>query len=331
MSIRCSNRFITIAALWIVMAWAVSLSGCTKTQRPALRTDLPLTSGAEISPDESRRIENLPAEEVLQRGQLALASGDYRLAAVYFSTVLNKEPESVPACLGLGQAALAAGDYGTARTLIDEVLIVEPDSVPALTARGRILSASGKLDGAIADFSRSLEKEPNNTAVLTELAMTFDRIPERVIEAEPLYRKVLELSPESAAARNNLGFNFLLQGRVEEAVTILSGALALDAKNPRILANLATAYLLKGDKAKALQIFRQTVGEAEAYNNIGYLYMTQSRWDDAEKSFRKALELSPRYYVRAGANLERLHELRIAAKEKQSARGTGKPTVTINH
>jgi Flp pilus assembly protein TadD len=310
-----SNRFITITALSLIAAGTLALSGCAKNQLSPIRADIPLSSAAQISPDESRRLENLPVAEVLQRGRLALASGDYRLAAVYFSTALNKEPKSVPARLGLGQAALAAGDFATAQLLVDEVLVVEPDSVPALTARGRIRSASGKLDGAIADFSRVLTKEPENTALLTELAMTYDRLPERVVEAEPLYRKVLELSPDSAAARNNLGFNFLLQGRVEEAVTILSGALALDGKNPRILANLATAYLLKGDKGKALQIFRQTVGEAEAYNNIGYLYMTQSRWDEAESAFRKALELSPRYYVRAGANLERLHELRVAARD----------------
>jgi Flp pilus assembly protein TadD len=316
MFIRCSNRFISITALSIVTACILGLCGCAKSQLSPIQADLPLSSGAQVSPDESRRMENLPVEEVLQRGKLALANGDYRLAAVYFSTALNKEPKSVAARLGLGQAALAAGDYRSARPLIDEVLRVEPDSVPALTARGRILSASGQLDGAIADFTHALEKAPNNTAVLTELAMCFDRIPERVIEAESLYRKVVELSPDSAAARNNLGFNFLLQARAEEAVTILSGALALDTKNPRILANLATAYLLKGDKGKALQLFRQTVGEAEAYNNIGYLYMTQSRWDEAEISFRKALELSPRYYARAGANLERLQELRVAATEK---------------
>ncbi len=319
MSIFCSNRFLTITALSIVAACTLALSGCAKNKLPPIRADIPLSSGSQISPDESRRLENLPVAEVLQRGRLALANGDYRMAAVYFSTALNKEPQSVPARLGLGQAALAAGDYSNARTLIDEVLSVEPDSVPALTARGRILSASGQLDSAIADFTQALEKEPFNRTVLTELAITFDRMPERVVEAEPLYRKVLELNPDSAAARNNLGFNYLLQGRAEEAVTILSGALALDTKNPRILANLATAYLLKGDKDKALKIFRKTVGEAEAYNNIGYLYMTQSRWDEAESSFRKALELSPRYYPRAGANLERLHELRVAAKEKQSA------------
>ncbi|PKN12402.1 MAG: hypothetical protein CVU69_07930 [Deltaproteobacteria bacterium HGW-Deltaproteobacteria-4] len=321
MSIFCSNRFLTIAALSIIAVCTFGLSGCAKNQLTPIRANIPLSSGAQLSPDESRRMENLPVEELLQRGKLALANGDFQLAAVYFSTALTKEPQSIPARLGLGQAALAAGNYSSARTLIEEVLSVEPDSVPALTARGRILSASGQLEGAIADFTQALQKAPNNTTTLTELAMTYDRMPERVVEAEPLYRKVLELSPDLAAARNNLGFNYLLQGRAEEAVTILSGALALDTKNSRILANLATAYLLKGDKDKALKIFRQTVGEAEAHNNIGYLYMTQSRWDEAEKAFRKALELSPRYYVRAGANLERLQELRVAATEKRSAPG----------
>ena len=319
MSIRCSNRFIAIAALLIIAICALSLGGCTKTPLPPIRTDLPLAGDTQLSPEEGRRIENLSVNELLQRGDLACANSDFQLATIYFSKALNKEPKSAPARLGLSRVALAAGDYPTARTLIDEVLNVEPDSVPALTARGRILREQGHLDVAIADFSRALEKGPDNIAVMAELAMTFDRIPEKVVEAEQLYRKVLELAPDSAAARNNLGFNFLLQGRAEEAVTILSGALALDAKNPRILANLAAAYLLKRDKAKALQIFKQAVGEAEAYNNIGYLYMSQSRWDEAENAFRKALELSPRYYVRAGANLERLRELRIAATEKHSA------------
>lgn len=319
MSLRRNDCFSLDLVLVLVAVCAFSCSGCAKSQLSPIRADLPLASGAELSMEESRRMENLPLDEVLQRGQVTLANGDNRLAAVYFSAALNKEPQSVPARLGLGQAALAAGDYKSARILIDEVLVVEPDSVPALTARGRILSAQGQLDAAIADFTHALEKAPDNIAALTELAMTFDRMPARVVEAEPLYRKVLDLSPESAAARNNLGFNFLLQGRAEEAVTILAEGLMFDTKNPRILANLATACLLKGDKAKALQVFRQAVGEAEAYNNIGYLYMTQSRWDEAESAFRKALELSPRYYARAGANLERLHELRIVAKERTSA------------
>lgn len=318
MSIRRNGRFIKITTLLILAVGALALSGCTKTQRPPLRTDLSLGSGEKIESEEDRRIENLPAKEVLKLGQLALAQSDHQLAAVYFRSTLNKEPASVPARLGLAQIALATGDYRAARTLIDAVLLAEPDSVPALTTRGRISREEGKFDNAIADFSRCREKAPDNITLLTELALTFDRIPERVIDAEPLYRKIVELGPDSAAARNNLGFNVLLQGRADEAATILSGALALDAKNPRILANLATAFLLKGDKSKALQLFKQTMNEAEAYNNIGYLYMTQSRWDEAESALRKALELSPRYYVRAGANLERLQELRVAAREKQN-------------
>lgn len=318
MSILHTDRLISITLLSIIAICALTLSGCTTSQLPPVRAELPLGSEDKVLPEESRRLENLPAGEVLQLGHQALGNGDHQLASVYYRTVLNKDPASTPARLGLAQTTLETGDYNAAKTLLDAILRVDPDSVPALMMRGRTLRELGKLDAAIADFSHSREKAPNNSAVLTELAMTFDRIPERISEAEPLYRKVLELSPDSASARNNLGFNFLLQGRAEEAATILSGALALDAKNSRILANLATAYLLLGNKNKALQLFKQTVDEAEAYNNIGYLYMTQSRWDEAETALRKALELRPRYYARAGANLARLQELRIAAREKRN-------------
>lgn len=319
MSRQFSHGFCSIALLSFLAATALNIAGCSKSTLPAIRAELPLDSAAQLSPGESRSIKDLPASELLQRGGLSLANADFRLAAVYFSGALDKDPKSVPARLGLGQAALAAGDERTARTLIDQVLTVDPDSVPALTARGRIQRNQGHLPGAIADFTRSLEMTPENAVLMTDLAMTYDRLPEQVLQAEALYRRVLELNPDSAAARNNLGFNCLLQNRAGEAVAILSGALALDSKNPRILANLAAAYLLNGDPAKALKLFRQAVGEAEAHNNIGYLYMTQSRWDDAESSFNKALELSPRYYHRAGANLERLHELRVAAEDRHPA------------
>jgi len=84
----------------------------------------------------------------------------------------------------------------------------------------------------------------------------------------------------------------------------------MDPQNPRILNNLATAYLFSGNEGQALQLFRRVVGEAEAYNNIGFLYLSQKQWDKAEAAFNRAQEVNPRYYQRASRNLETLREAR---------------------
>jgi hypothetical protein len=38
--------------------------------------------------------------------------------------------------------------------------------------------------------------------------------------------------------------------------------------------------------------------------------MTRGKWDEAEKAFKRALDLKPVFYVRAHENLERLKRIR---------------------
>lgn len=287
----------------------LALSACTQSEmqlRPKANLSPELTREA----NGTRSLEDFPVAELLQRGNMALNEGNTSLAQTHFTLALEKDPESAAAQLGLAQVVLAAGDRHSARALVEQALKKEPDNGAALTLRGRILRDQGSLDAAAADFSRALLDSPDNPLFLSELAITYDRGPRRIAEAETLYRRVVELLPESPGALNNLGFNLLLQGRPTDAVPILSAALSLDPKNTRILGNLATAYLLRGDEDKALTLFRRSVGEAKAYNNLGYLYMTQGRWSEADLAYTKALETSPSFYVRADANRKTLQALR---------------------
>jgi Flp pilus assembly protein TadD len=128
--------------------------------------------------------------------------------------------------------------------------------------------------------------------------------------AELLHQKFISLRPDNPSGYNNLGFNYLLQGRYTDAIPLFSRALALEPANMRSKNNLATAFLLNNQEVRALQLFEDTLGKPAAYNNIGYLYMTQGNWDKAEKAFKKALELNPVFYPRAQQNLDRLNSLR---------------------
>lgn len=292
------------------------LTGALLTLSACTQSEMQLRPKASLSPELTREaagirsLEDFSVTELLQRGNMALNEGNTRVAQTHFTLALEKEPESVAAQLGLARVVLANGDRHSARALVGQVLKKEPDNVTALIVRGRILRDQGELEAAAADFSLALLRSPDDPLFLTELAITYDRNPKRIADAETLYRRVVELLPESPGARNNLGFNLLLQGRPADAAPILSSALSFDPKNARILGNLATAHLLRGDEDKALTLFRRSVGEAKAYNNVGYLYMTQGRWSEAELAYTKALELSPSFYVRADANRKTLQALR---------------------
>lgn len=86
-------------------------------------------------------------------------------------------------------------------------------------------------------------------------------------------------------------------------------------QDKRIKNNLASAYILSGNERQGLAFFENTVGQAGAYNNLGYIYLVQKDYKNAEKAFTKALELSPSYYIKAGKNLDYIKALNAGRSE----------------
>jgi tetratricopeptide (TPR) repeat protein len=60
-----------------------------------------------------------------------------------------------------------------------------------------------------------------------------------------------------------------------------------------------------GRYGDALEAFRKGGGEAAAYNNIGYIYMTDGKYEEAIKTLEKAIEIRPSFYVKANENLKK--------------------------
>lgn len=257
----------------------------------------------------SNGLKDLPVESLIYKGNDYLETDNPQLARLHFSIALQKDPNSVPARVGLGQALYRLGDAKGAAEAFTKVLTGAPQSPDALLGLARIQRDQGDHAAAAEYLSQALGSRLDDPELLTELAITYDGMGQET-RAEPLWRRVTELRPNQAASYNNLGFNYLLQGRYDEAISALERALSLEADNRRTRNNLGTAYALKGDEEASLRYFESAVGKAAAYNNLGYLYMTQGEWQRAEQSFKKALDLNPVFYQRAQENLDRLNRIR---------------------
>ncbi len=85
----------------------------------------------------------------------------------------------------------------------------------------------------------------------------------RPAQAERLYRKILSLQPDNAAAYNNLGIALMKQGRSDEAIACYRRALAIDP------------------------------GGAETHNALGDAFKDRERLEEATASYRRALEIDP--------------------------------------
>jgi Flp pilus assembly protein TadD/SH3-like domain-containing protein len=256
--------------------------------------------------NQEKKMENLSAEKLILAGNSYLAHDNHQLAKLHFAMAVKKNPKLAPAYTGLGEALVLGGQSQKARGAFERAIAIDDGDKTALLALGKICRGQGKYVESQKYLEQAKTQFPDDPEILTELAITLDTMG-REVEAEPLYRKVTELMPYHASAYNNLGFNFLLQKNYSEAVNSFYQALRLAQDNKRIRNNLAVAYLLTGEEQKAVNLLKRTVGEAGAYNNIGYIYMVHGECAKAEKAFERALDLNPHYYIRAHANQEQLN------------------------
>jgi len=141
----------------------------------------------------------------------------------------------------------------------------------------------------------------------------------RYAEAEPLYRRALEIvekalgpeHPDVAASLNNLALLYHRQGRYAEAEPLYRRALEIREKvlgpeHPGVatsLNNLAALYYSQGRYAEAEPLYRRAreilekaLGPehpdvAASLNNLALLYDSQGRYAEAEPLLRRAREI----------------------------------------
>lgn len=292
----------------------LAFSGCSESVRkihPQI-TGTPDYSKYGESGGDSSLVRKTP-EELIAGGFAYLAAGNGTLARLHFVTALKREPESAWAYVGLGDLSYLQGDYPSAQANYQRATELDAENLSALLGQARSLRQQRKIGASAEHLNQALKLAPNDVRVLTELAINYDLQGQENLAA-PLYLEIASKAPEQASSYNNIGVSELTQGHYAEAIIQFSKAFMINEKNERITNNLAMAFALYGQEDQALKLFKKTVGEAAAWNNLGYLYMTKGRYDDAERALYKALELNPKFYEKAQENLERLEQKRFMSR-----------------
>ncbi|HSR09937.1 MAG TPA: tetratricopeptide repeat protein [Thermodesulfobacteriota bacterium] len=110
----------------------------------------------------------------------------------------------------------------------------------------------------------------------------------------------------------NLGVAYERRGELDEAVKQYGLAAK---KTPRAFLYLGNAYFQKGEWKKAEENYRLAIrkipGEADAYNNLAWLYFTRNeKLGEAEELARKAMALNPGKEAEYRDTLENILERR---------------------
>lgn len=156
--------------------------------------------------------------------------------------------------------------------------------MPVAEAYGKARAAAEKalaLDGAVPDAYVALGS--------IKAAVEGD-----MLEAARMYRRAIELNPNSATARLRYGGLLFWEGKLDEAIEQMRRARALDPLSPGINSNLSAYYIYAGRPDEAITYARRAL-ELEptfwrARVNLGEGYEDKGLYAEAEAEYRKLAE-----------------------------------------
>jgi protein O-GlcNAc transferase len=128
----------------------------------------------------------------------------------------------------------------------------------------------------------------------------------RLDEAEPIYRKIIEVSPEHSDAIHLLGMTAFQRGKAEVALELVRRAIALRPGVAIYHNNLGQTLERLGRRDEIAAEYRKALAldpnYAEAHNNLANVLEREDKLAEAIAGYRTAIRLKPDY-AEAYANL----------------------------
>lgn len=179
-----------------------------------------------------------------------------------------------------------------------------PRPVKQQIAEAIALFQQGSIADAEAGFRAVMKRDPRHFDAI-HLAGVAAAMAGRLDEGVTLIRRALAINPRAAAAHGNLGSTLIRLGRHEEALVSLDRALAIDPSS------------------------------ANAHHNRGFALMKCKRFDDAVAAFDRAIELKPDFAEahndRGSALMDQYKlEKALAAYEESLSLKPNSPGVMVN-
>ena len=120
-----------------------------------------------------------------------------------------------------------------------------------------------------------------------------------LVQAEELYKKLLEKKPKNAHALHLLGLIAKTRGDLQNAVTLVKKALTFNPSNASYHLNLGLIYAQGKNNSQAKASFQQAHKLdpllADALFNLGVLSQQEKNYEIAEKYYKSLLEIYPNH------------------------------------
>ncbi len=196
-------------------------------------------------------------------------------------------------------------------------LRLEPERAAAHERLARIWRDWGVPHLGLTDIHRAIYYAPTSASARNTLGTILQSLGQRDA-ARTAYQTALALDERAGYAYNNLCYLSFLDGRAERAMLECRIALVLAPQLTAARNNLALTYAAAGRPDLARGEFSLATGPAATAYNMGVVYMSMKRFNDAAGEFAMAHSMSPPFTEaarRAG------YAQRRASEEQEMQRG----------
>jgi tetratricopeptide (TPR) repeat protein len=194
--------------------------------------------------------------------------------------------------------------YDKALVVLTQARQLSPQD-PAVDVRlARSQLSAGKGQNAITTLQGAVRKFPDEPAVKVELASALEH-EKKFADAENVFRQIISTDPKNADALNSLGYLLAERGqRLDESVSFVERALALEPGNPAYLDSLGWAYYKQGRMELAEPPLREASEKLPAVSIIqdhfGDLLSRRGSHQEAIEAWQRALDGDGDAIARAG-------------------------------
>ena len=154
-----------------------------------------------------------------------------------------------------------------------------------------------KPEAAAQIYKKAIEINPESVQLYIKLGKCY-RVRGRWEEAEDSFKKAFRIDPFSEELYAEWGRLNNNRHRWDEAEKICREGIKINPRNFRAYRQLALCFEYQGRWEEAEKIFKEALRfnpqNSELYFSLGSLYRKRKNWEAAERMYRKMAEISPR-------------------------------------
>ena len=231
----------------------------------------------------------------VRAGEVLREAGQLDAALAEFNRALEINPDYVDAYLGVGSVERDRRQYQEARSTYQTAVRLDGFNFDARYYLGLMQQVLGETGQAIFQYQKAIEINPDDAAAHRDLATAYLQVG-NVEQARVHGERAVELDRGSQAAWANLAATYSILERYEEALNAYRYATELGEIDEPVLLGLGDTHLKLGNVPRAVNTLQSLVlkwPSATAFERLGYAQFRSRRFEDAERSYRRALTFNP--------------------------------------